>query len=77
MTIPFGRTPDGRFTNLPDFPYAPSYVEVEGRPVHAGMFLLRQPHRTFASGGHFLPDDCGEAVVQAVLDRMTPPTKGD
>jgi haloalkane dehalogenase len=28
--IPYVRTPDARFTELPDFPYTPSYVELEG-----------------------------------------------
>jgi len=28
------RTPDKRFVNLPDFPYAPRYVEVDGLRIH-------------------------------------------
>jgi haloalkane dehalogenase len=28
--IEFVRTPDERFTNLPDFPYEPNYVEIDG-----------------------------------------------
>lgn len=28
------RTPDERFKDLPDFPYAPRYVEVEGLRTH-------------------------------------------
>ena len=28
------RTPDGRFDNLPDFPFAPHYVEVNGLRLH-------------------------------------------
>src|SRR6266700_3116977 len=28
------RTPDERFQNLPDFPYAPHYVEVNGMRIH-------------------------------------------
>jgi haloalkane dehalogenase len=28
--IPYVRTPDARFTDLPDFPYTPSYVDLEG-----------------------------------------------
>ena len=28
------RTPDDRFLNLPEFPYAPHYVEVEGKRMH-------------------------------------------
>ena len=28
------RTPDDRFKNLPDFPYAPHYVEVDGIRIH-------------------------------------------
>jgi len=28
------RTPDERFENLPDFPYHPNYIEVEGKRVH-------------------------------------------
>jgi haloalkane dehalogenase len=32
--MPVIRTPDARFTNLPDFPYAPHYVEIKGVRVH-------------------------------------------
>jgi haloalkane dehalogenase len=28
------RTPDERFKNLPDFPYQPNYIELEGKRVH-------------------------------------------
>ena len=28
------RTPDERFENLPDFPFAPRYTEVDGLRVH-------------------------------------------
>jgi len=28
------RTPDERFNNLPDFPYQPHYIEIEGKRVH-------------------------------------------
>ena len=28
------RTPEERFRNLPDFPYQPHYIEVEGKRVH-------------------------------------------
>jgi haloalkane dehalogenase len=28
------RTPDERFENLPDFPYQPNYIEIEGKRVH-------------------------------------------
>ena len=28
------RTPDERFTNLPDYPFAPHYVEVDGLRIH-------------------------------------------
>ncbi len=28
------RTPDERFENLPDFPYQPHYLEIEGARVH-------------------------------------------
>ncbi len=28
------RTPDERFQDLPGFPYAPHYIEVDGRRVH-------------------------------------------
>ena len=28
------RTPDERFQNLPDFPYRPHYVEVNGMRIH-------------------------------------------
>lgn len=30
MTVPFVRTPEERFADLPDFPFAPRYVEVDG-----------------------------------------------
>ena len=30
MTVPFVRTPDHRFADLPDFPYEPRYLEVDG-----------------------------------------------
>ncbi len=32
--MPVIRTPDERFQNLPDFPYAPHYVEVNGMRIH-------------------------------------------
>ncbi len=32
--MPVLRTPDERFTHLPDFPFAPHYVEVNGLRVH-------------------------------------------
>ncbi|HEY7343874.1 MAG TPA: haloalkane dehalogenase, partial [Ktedonobacterales bacterium] len=28
------RTPDERFTNLPDYPFAPHYIEVDGVRIH-------------------------------------------
>ena len=28
------RTPDERFSNLPDFPFQPHYLEVDGKRVH-------------------------------------------
>lgn len=28
------RTPDERFKNLPDFPFQPNYIEIEGKRVH-------------------------------------------
>jgi haloalkane dehalogenase len=48
MTVDFVRTPDDRFTDLVDFPYAPSYVEIDGLRMayvdegsgQAGTFLL-------------------------------------
>ena len=30
----FVRTPDEQFKNLPDFPYQPNYVEVDGLRMH-------------------------------------------
>ena len=32
--MPLLRTPDERFANLPDFPFAPHYVEISGARVH-------------------------------------------
>lgn len=32
--MPVIRTPDDRFENLPDFPYAPNYVDVDGLQMH-------------------------------------------
>lgn len=32
--MPVIRTPDARFENLPDFPFAPHYVEVNGLRIH-------------------------------------------
>ncbi len=34
MAIPFVRTPEEQFNNLPDYPFAPHYVEVEGLRMH-------------------------------------------
>lgn len=34
MAIPFVRTPEEQFDNLPDYPFAPHYVEVEGLRMH-------------------------------------------
>ncbi|MEK9821754.1 MAG: alpha/beta fold hydrolase, partial [Gammaproteobacteria bacterium] len=30
----FVRTPDERFRNLPDFPYEPHYIEIDGLRMH-------------------------------------------
>ena len=30
----FVRTPDAQFQNLPDFPYQPNYVDVDGLRMH-------------------------------------------
>jgi haloalkane dehalogenase len=32
--VPVIRTPDERFVNLPDFPFAPHYVEIDGLRIH-------------------------------------------
>jgi len=32
--MPLLRTPDGRFENLPDFPFEPHYIEINGARVH-------------------------------------------
>ena len=32
--MPIIRTPEGRFDNLPDFPFTPNYIEVNGMRVH-------------------------------------------
>ena len=32
--MPLLRTPDERFGNLPDFPFAPHYVEIDGARIH-------------------------------------------
>jgi len=32
--MPVLRTPDGRFKDLPDFPFQPHYVEVDGMRIH-------------------------------------------
>ncbi|MCE7991693.1 MAG: haloalkane dehalogenase [Roseivirga sp.] len=32
--MPFVRTPDERFNNLPDYPFAPHYLDVEGLRMH-------------------------------------------
>ncbi|MDG2305663.1 MAG: haloalkane dehalogenase [Candidatus Binatia bacterium] len=32
--VPFVRTPDERFANLPDFPFPPHYAEVDGLRMH-------------------------------------------
>jgi len=32
--MPLLRTPDSRFTNLPDFPFEPHYVEINGARIH-------------------------------------------
>ena len=34
MAIPFVRTPDERFDNLPGYPFAPNYAEVDGLRIH-------------------------------------------
>jgi haloalkane dehalogenase len=37
------KTPEERFENLPDFPYEPHYLEVEGINIH---YLDEGPWRT-------------------------------
>ena len=32
--MPVIRTPDERFDNLPDFPYQPHFVEINGMHIH-------------------------------------------
>lgn len=34
MPVPFVRTPEDRFNNLPDYPFAPHYVDVAGLRMH-------------------------------------------
>src|SRR5260370_17514376 len=34
LTMPVIRTPEERFQNLPDFPYQPRYVEINGVRIH-------------------------------------------
>ena len=38
------RTPDGRFVDLPDYPFAPHYVEVDsGDGGHVSEFFCQLP----------------------------------
>ncbi len=56
MTVPYVRTPDDRFEELPDFPYEPKYVEVGGLRMayveegsgDAGTFLLLHGEPTWS-----------------------------
>ncbi len=34
MAIPFVRTPEERFVNLPDYPFAPRYLDIDGLRMH-------------------------------------------
>ncbi|HUS42715.1 MAG TPA: hypothetical protein VMY16_08610 [Ilumatobacteraceae bacterium] len=57
MTVPFVRTPDHRFANLPGFPYVPKHVEVDGLRMayveegsgEAGTFLLLHGEPTWGT----------------------------
>ena len=36
----FVRTPDHAFEELPDFPYAPNYVEIDGLRMHLSLIHI-------------------------------------
>ncbi len=56
MTVPFVRTPDDRFADLPDFPYEPRYRDIDGLRMayieegsgEAGTFLLLHGEPTWS-----------------------------
>lgn len=75
------RTPGDRFENLPGWPYAPRYVEVDGLRMHyvdegpAGAapiawqrFSQDVPQLPVGikDAGHFLQEDNGEELAQVV-----------
>ena len=70
------RTPEERFADLPDFPFAPNYVSVGGdlrmhyvdEGTGAPILCLHgeQPDVVVDDAGHFLPDERGPTVARHV-----------
>lgn len=65
--IPFLRIPEDRFSDLPDFPYEPHYVEVDGLRSDLIPGAEGQPHQFFDPGNHFIQDDIGEPLAAAMV----------
>ena len=63
--VPFVRTPDDRFGELPDFPYQPHYVEVDG-------FRMAYVDEGDGSSGHTILLPHGEPTWGYLYRRMIP-----
>ncbi len=72
MEVEVLRTPEGRFANLPGYPFEPHHVEV-GNPLGGALRMHcvdgePRPAPSHAVVGPFLQEDCGEEVAETVVD---------
>ena len=67
--VEYVRTPDDRFDDLPDFPYAPSYVDVDGlRVLELGCGDGRFTFRAVEPGRYTAFVETGNAVARRNVD---------
>ena len=71
MAVDSPRTPDRRFSNLPDFPYEPRHLDdLPGYTLLRMVFIDEGPKQsghTKQHAGHFTQER-GEPIAQAALE---------